>query len=310
VQAGGAKIDDSGFTINAISGPLIHDPALGSTLDGGLTKLGNGKLTLAANNTYTGPTYINAGILSLYAPPIGSISNSASIYIAVGAQLDLFAGGTSAMVLGSGKTIWGNGSVAGKFTVGAAAVLSPGSNSIGSLTFSNALTLAAGSTNIFEVSHLPLANDAVTVVGALTNGGTLVVSNSSGVLAAGDTFQLFTATSYSGSFSTVILPSLNAGLAWDTNQLNFAGTISVVSTAPANPPVFGTISSSGGSIVMSGSNGTTGGPYYVLASTNVALPMTNWPRVSTNNFDANGFFAVTNVIQPGKPQQFFRLEVP
>ena len=51
VQAGGAKIDDGGFTINAIAAPLLHDPSLGSTLDGGLTKLGSGKLTLAANNT-------------------------------------------------------------------------------------------------------------------------------------------------------------------------------------------------------------------------------------------------------------------
>jgi hypothetical protein len=64
VQAGGAKIDDSGFTINAISAPLIHDPGLGSSLDGGLTKLGNGSYTLA-RTILIRPTLITAGTLAL-----------------------------------------------------------------------------------------------------------------------------------------------------------------------------------------------------------------------------------------------------
>ncbi|TAL04783.1 MAG: hypothetical protein EPO07_04740, partial [Verrucomicrobia bacterium] len=170
VQAGGVKIDDGGFNSIAIGAPLLHDPALGSTVDGGLTKLGSGNLILAANDMYTGPTLITAGILSLYAPPIGSISNSASIYIAAGAQLDFSVGGTGSMTLGGGKTIWGNGSVKGNFTLANAAMLAPGSNAIGSLTFSNALTLAAGCTNLFEIRHAPLTNDAVKVFGALTNG--------------------------------------------------------------------------------------------------------------------------------------------
>jgi len=62
--------------------------------------------------------------------------------------------------------------------------------------------------------------------------------------------------------------------------------------------------------VLSGTNGTHGGNYYVLASTNVAAPMTNWSRIATNTFDSSGNFTVTNPITPGTPQRFFRFQLP
>jgi hypothetical protein len=56
------------------------------------------------------------------------------------------------------------------------------------------------------------------VLGALTCGGTLIVTNIGVVaLAAGDSFKLFNAASYSGAFAKVILPPLPAGLGWNTN---------------------------------------------------------------------------------------------
>src|SRR4051794_34113751 len=83
-------------------------------------------------------------------------------------------------------------------------VLAPGSNSIGTLTFSNSLTLAANGTNLFEISKSPLAWDQARIFGALTNGGTLIVSNvGAGSLAPGDSFKLFDAASYDGSFASV-----------------------------------------------------------------------------------------------------------
>ncbi|HEV2969534.1 MAG TPA: autotransporter-associated beta strand repeat-containing protein [Pirellulales bacterium] len=64
VQAGGAIIDTSGFNIT-VAQPLVHDVALGPSLDGGLTKAGAGTLTLTGGNLYTGPTKITAGTLQV-----------------------------------------------------------------------------------------------------------------------------------------------------------------------------------------------------------------------------------------------------
>jgi predicted alpha/beta hydrolase len=50
--------------------------------------------------------------------------------------------------------------------------------------------------------------------------------------------------------------------------------------------------------------------YYVLTSTNLAAPLAGWIRASTNSFDANGKFMVTNAVSTGVPRQFYRLLVP
>ena len=301
VQSGGAKIDDGGFAIT-IAAPLLHDPIISAAVDG-LTKLGTGTLTLAGSNTYMGTTTVNAGTLALSAA--GAINSSSSICLAAAGTFDSSAVGT--YTLGNGKKLWGNGAVNGAFTLGSGAVLEPGTNGIGRLTFSNAVTFAANSTNSFQLSKSPLTNDAVKVDGALTNGGTLIVSNVSGTLAVGDSFRLFNAASYSGAFSTVILPALDTGRAWNTNQLNTAGVISVVSSTP---PVFGSATLSGGGLVVSGSNGPPYASYYVLTSTNVTLPMLNWTRAATNQFAADGRFVFTNPVPPGLPVLFQRLQLP
>jgi hypothetical protein len=61
---------------------------------------------------------------------------------------------------------------------------------------------------------------------------------------------------------------------------------------------------------MSGSNGTPNTSFYTLAATNVSLPLANWSRVATNQFDTGGYFNLTKPIDPGTPQQFFRLQLP
>jgi cytochrome c peroxidase len=54
----------------------------------------------------------------------------------------------------------------------------------------------------------------------------------------------------------------------------------------------------GNDFVISGSNGTPGGTYYILASTNPALPPASWSIISTNQFDSAGAFAFTNLAPP------------
>ncbi len=302
VQSGGAIIDDGGFAIT-IAALLIHDPALGTTADGGLTKLGAGTLTLTTDEGYTGTTMILAGRLAATGDT-KILSNTSGIYLAASAQLDVT--GSPGFTLVNKQILFGGGAVNGDFRIASGAILSPGSNSIGTLTFSNSLTLAAGSTNIFEISHSPLTNDSAIVFGALTSGGTLIVTNSGGTqLATGDSFKLFNAASYSGAFSSVKLPALPVGLAWNTNALNSAGTLAVVL---ATTPVIGNISISGSSLGLSGTGGVGNASFYLLGSTSIATPLNNWLRLLTNQFDSGGNFNLTNTLGTND-QNYYRLQL-
>ena len=71
------------------------------------------------------------------------------------------------------------------------------------------------------------------------------------------------------------------------------------------PPAINHVTNLGGSLVFSGTNGAPNGTYYVLTSTNLALPVANWTRVSTNAFSSSGTFSVTNAINPAVGQQFY-----
>jgi len=126
-------------------------------------------------------------------------------------------------------------------------------------------------------------------------------------VASGDGFKLFNAAAYSGSFASFNLPSLSAGLGWNTTTLNTSGVLSVVVTAK---PVIGNISISPGGLSLSGSGGVASANFYLLASTNLATPLTNWTLLSTNQFDTSGNFNFTNSINLNSPQSFYLLQVP
>ena len=60
-----------------------------------------------------------------------------------------------------------------------------------------------------QLEHSPLTNDVVNVMGAVTEGGTLNVTNIGvAALVNGDSFRLFNAAGYSGSFAGYVLPPL------------------------------------------------------------------------------------------------------
>ena len=102
-QAGGAVIDTNGYSFY-FETALLHDPALGATQDGGLTKLGNGLLHLYNTNaytgaltasTYTGPTTVSAGTLEAQsAASLPGYNTPGLVTVAPGATLEVQAGGT------------------------------------------------------------------------------------------------------------------------------------------------------------------------------------------------------------------------
>ena len=141
---GGAKT----LTLTGAAGPTnMFAGAIADETDGGagtvaLTKSGASTWVLSGANTYSGPTTIEAGTLSLGSS--GAIASS-TITVASAGTLDVSEHG--GWTLGASQTLQGNGTVNGDVTVNG--VLSPGT-SVGTLSFGSGLTLGNGSEIRFE----------------------------------------------------------------------------------------------------------------------------------------------------------------
>jgi len=76
------------------------------------------------------------------------------------------------------------------------------------------------------------------------------------------------------------------------------------------PPGLTSFKLAGSSVVLAGTNGFVGGTYYVLASTNLALPLSQWLPLGTNVLGASGSFSLTaSNAAAAFPERFFRLRV-
>jgi len=279
----------------------------------------NHQMILSASNTYAGPTVIGDG------PQValngnGSISHSGLIFFGgsnpSSVHIDVSGRTDKTLTLAGGQTLGGIGTINGSLIVASGATLAPagtnttigitaGANATGVITATNAVTLLGTTTLKLNGSGV---NDQVQAGAGLTFGGTLNLVNISGSpLANGNSFQVFNAASYSGSFASITPATPGAGLAWDTNQLSTLGFISVV-TSSGSGPVIGTTTVSGGNLIFSGTGGPANGSYAVLTTTNLTTPIASWTSILTNNFDGTGAFNVTNAIAPGTPQEFYRIK--
>jgi hypothetical protein len=303
------QVSDSTITFtNVISGP-----------GGFVWNIYTNEVVFTASNTYSGPTVIGGG-LTLGLGGNGSISHSALIFFGGNNpdnnSLDASGRPDQTLTLASGQTLSGIGSVNGSLVVSAGATLSPGGTNtlmgINSGAYSTGIIAASGAITLNGTTIIKLSgsgtNDEVQTAGVITYGGTLNLANiSSSPLAAGNSFQIFSGASCSGSFTGITPATPGAGLAWDATQLNL-GVLNVV--AASTQPVIGSIAVSGGSLILNGTGGTTNGTYYVLTSTNVSMPLANWTPLTTNMFDAGGDFSVTNAVDPNSTQQFYLLKLP
>lgn len=279
----------------------------------------NHQMIFQAANTYTGPTVIAQG-MAVALSGNGSISHSTNIFFggndSTSVHFDVSGRTDQTLTLASGQTLGGIGAITGNLVASSGSAIAPagtnttigitvGSNPTGAISASGNVTLGGTTTIKLNGSG---TNDMVQAGGSITYGGALNLANISGApLAAGNTFHIFSAGSYSGSFTQGINPpNPGAGLAWDTTQLS-SGTISVV-TGSAQP-VLGGVSVSGGNLIFSGSNGPAGKGFAVLTSTNIATPLANWTQVATGSFDNSGNFHVTNSINPTVTSGFYILQV-
>jgi len=94
----------------------------------------------------------------------------------------------------------------------------------------------------------------------------------------------------------------------NAGSLTNSALVSLV-VAPSVPNIT-SITLAGSNLLLSGTNGPQGAGYVLLASSNLAFPLTNWTPVATGAFDSAGNFSLTNTLNPALPQQFFLLQVP
>jgi autotransporter-associated beta strand protein len=221
----------STLTIGKASGSNTFNGVIGTVSNTNLTtqsnniavvKTGNSSQTFTQNNTYTGGTTINGGTLLLTgAGTIGTGNLTMG-----GGTLDVSGITVSTFMMASGTTLSGNGTInaTGK-TVQVDGILSPGF-SPGTLTISGNLTLGSSAVSNFEINGTTSGLfDSIVGVDSMTFGGTLNLTT--GYAAAlGDSVQLFSANSYSGTFSSITGTNLGGGLSWSFDAAN--GTITVI----------------------------------------------------------------------------------
>ncbi len=246
----------------------------GGAFTSGFDKTGLGVLTLAALNDYNGETTVSAGTLLVN----GSI--------------------TGGNVVVDGGILGGTGTIKVPVTVTTNGILSPGA-SIGTLTISNTLSLS-GET-VMELNHS--SADKVTGIGSLTLGGTLTVLTNGPAITGGESFQLFSATSYSGDFTNYNLPVLPSPLNWNVSAVLTTGTLTVTGAVVVPNPIPLIVAKTNNVLTFSWTNAA-----FVLQSQTNSLSL----GLKTNWFDyPGGASSPVNVtIDVAKPTVFFRLKTP
>jgi autotransporter-associated beta strand protein len=157
-----------------VSGNIFENGGTWSSV----TKSGAGTWTLGGTNTYTGSTIVEAGTLSLGSA--GSISNSPTIQIKMGATLDVSSQAGFTIGSASAQTLKGDGSITGSVTIvaGSALAVDYAGSVIDSLAVSGALTITGATIDFNDVG------------GALTGGPHVIATYGSLVGTFGTTLDL------------------------------------------------------------------------------------------------------------------------
>jgi fibronectin-binding autotransporter adhesin len=286
VKSGGAIIDTDTNAITVLE-PLQHDAGLGATKDGGLLKMGPGALTLTAASTYTGDTIVTNGNLAIN----GSL-------------------GMTAVSVATNATLSGTGTAGTNVIINGGGTLSPaGAGAAGTLTVAGNVTLQPGATNFMELNKSLASSDQVRATAAtattITYAGTLSVTNLAGTLSGSDTFKLFSASNYLGSFSAIIPATPAPGLAWDTSTLATDGTLRFTVTVNTTPTNIVT-SVSGNQLTLTWPADHTGWRLQVQTNSISTGLGTNWVDVP----GSTSVDSITTTIDSANGTVFYRMVYP
>jgi hypothetical protein len=175
---------------------------------------------------------------------------------------------------------------------------------------SSNLILASGG-QIRLTTNTPLFH----VSGNLTNNNNTVVVDLGGATLGNGTYPLMTYQGrLSGFFKSTptLLNGSVTGVAFistaTTNQVNLM-------VAPPSQPAIASVSLTGTALNITATNGIPGISYGLLASTNAALPLSQWtPIIKNGLFDGSGnlnlSLQLSNTLSASASQQFFRIQMP
>ena len=181
--------------------------------------------------------------------------------------------------------------------------LSPGLGGVPTLTINNDLVLNNSSFLNFELGS---TGDKVSVSGNLVLGGILIITN-----LAGFGPNTYTLIACSGTLSGNLLTigTLPSGCVATINT-NTPGQINLIVQLPSPPTISNGSLSSDGTLILNATGGPSHSAVYLLSSTNLSAPLSQWPRLATNQFDGSGNLSFTNAIDPNTPQTFYLLQLP
>lgn len=259
------------------------------------------RLTLTGTNTYTGPTTIDAGSLQLSGK--GAISNTSSLNLAAGGTFDVSALTATTFNLSASTSLQaagvGTGASAATIVGAAGGTVNLGSRPI-SLTYSPAGYTGDLTSPALFVSQgtLALNGNAFTVynngIAPLGAGTYTLVQQGSGNITSAGTYSVSVTGNGLAAAATASLQVTN-------------GSVNLV--VVTHVPTINSISRSGTNLVISGAGGPVSGQFYLISSTNLMLPPSQWQTVATNSFDGTGAFNLTIPIGT-LPQDYFMIKVP
>jgi fibronectin-binding autotransporter adhesin len=191
-----------------------------------LTKVGTGTLTLSGENTYAGPTTIDAGMLSINGNALAA---------------------TGAVTVNTTATLQGNGVVGGAVTVNSGGTIR-GGNSVGTITLASGLTVNANATIAIEIDDgsmpamlilgnstvgplpNPTSNSYFNITGGTTtiDPGALVFVDATGATFINGEDYSFQIAQGAGNQSSLNIPSAQitfAGVVVDPLSVNLSGSM-------------------------------------------------------------------------------------
>ena len=213
--SGAATLNGFNTLTTSNSAPTTISGNIGESSPSILIKQGSGELQLTGANTYTGGTFVQAGTVRINNSS-GSAFGTGAVTIASGATLTGSGTSSSALQING---IFAPGNSPGLATVGSGTVLN------GTLEIELGGTLRADSVTFGSGTY-----DAINVSGSesITLGGILnVVAYEGFAPTAGDSFQIFDASSIGGTFSAINFSGFDSALNWNTANLISDGLLTV-----------------------------------------------------------------------------------